>query len=282
MRNIRLIIEYDGTNYHGWQVQPGLRTIQGMLEAKLSMITKADVTLYGAGRTDSGVHALGQVANFRTDSRMTQEEFKMALNSVLPRDIVIKHAEEVAEEFHARYSAIGRTYRYTILNGITPSAFLRNYTYIVYKTIDVDGMADACEALLGTHDFSSFASTGDPVQSFVRTVTDARVSETVLGQAGVPLQLFPYTTIEYRLVHFHIEANGFLKSMVRAIAGTLLEIGKSKMAPEKMQKVIEARNRSAAGPNLPSKGLCLVRVDYGRPKTQDRRILPTLSQESKV
>ena len=254
MRNIKLIIEYDGTNYHGWQIQPGLETIQGVLQARLSMITKAGVALSGAGRTDAGVHALGQVANFKTDSRMTPEEFKLALNSVLPKDIVIRHVQEVEADFHARFSATSRTYIYTILNEVTSSAFLRNITYRVPQQIDVDSMSDACKALLGTHDFSSFASTGDPVRSFVRTVTNAEILD-----AGC-LMLFSCT--EHRLIHFRIEATGFLRCMVRAIAGTLLEIGKGKISVEKMRDIIDAKDRSVAGPNLPAKGLCLVKVEY--------------------
>jgi len=235
MRNIKLVIEYDGTSYHGWQFQPGLDTIQGILESRLSRITKTDVTLYGAGRTDAGVHALGQVANFRTESRMTQEEFKMALNSILPGDIVIRHVQEVEEDFHARYSAVSRTYRYIILNEKTPSAFLRNYVYQVPYSIDVDSMADSCKALLGTHDFSSFVSTGDPVQDFTRTVTHA-----VIQQQVSSIQ-HPVSSTQHRLIHFQIEANAFLRCMVGAIAGTLLEIGKGKMPPEKMRDIMEAK-----------------------------------------
>ena len=251
---IKLVIEYEGTDYHGWQVQPGLKTIQGALESKLSMITKADTGVIGAGRTDAGVHALGQVAHFETNSRMTPEEFKAALNSVLPRDIVIKHVQEVESDFHARHSATSRIYRYTILNDRTPSAFLRNYAYLVPDPIDVDSMADACQYLLGTHDFSSFASTGDPVRSFVRTVSDARILDVEHAASLLHNQ--------HRLIHFHIEANAFLRCMVRAIAGTLLEIGKGKMLPEKMRDIIEAKDRSAAGPSLPARGLCLIKVDY--------------------
>jgi tRNA pseudouridine38-40 synthase len=263
MRNIKLVIEYDGTNYRGWQLQPGLKTIQGILESGLSTITKGDVTLYGAGRTDAGVHALGQVANFRTDSRMTPEEFRMALNSVLPGDIVIKHVQEVEEDFHARYSAVSRTYRYTILSEKTPSAFLRNYVYQVPYSIDVDSMADSCKLLLGTHDFSSFASTGDPVRDFTRTVTYAGIQQQV-SSIEHPASSIEHlvSSIQYRLIHFQIEANAFLRCMVRAIAGTLLEIGKGKMHPEKMRDIMEARDRRAAGPNLPGKGLYLVKVDY--------------------
>ncbi len=254
MRNIKLVIEYDGTNYHGWQVQPKLKTIQGMIESKLSMITKADTGVIGAGRTDAGVHALGQVANFKTDSRMMPEEFKAALNSVLPKDIVIKNAQEVEGDFHARYDAINRAYRYTILNEKTSSAFLRNYTYLVSQPLDVDGMADACRSLLGEHNFSSFASVGDPVRSFVRTVTDARILNVEHAASLFHTQ--------HRLIQFYIEANGFLRSMVRAITGTLLEIGKGKTPPGKMREIMEAKDRSAAGPSLPARGLCLVRVDY--------------------
>ena len=268
MRNVKLTIEYDGTNYHGWQIQPGLKTIQGIIQAKLSTVTKADVTLNGAGRTDAGVHALCQAANFRTESRMTPGEFKIALNSVLPKDIIIKHVEEVADDFHARYSAKKRAYIYTILNDTTPSAFLRNYTYMVMQPIDVDSMAEACSALLGTHDFSSFASTGDPVKSFVRTVTDAEVLDTGCSMldAGYSMLdagcLMPFSCAEHRLIHFQIEANGFLRCMVRAIVGTLLEIGKGRIPAESMRDIIDAKDRSAAGPNLPARGLCLSKVDY--------------------
>ena len=263
MRNIKLTIEYDGTNYHGWQIQPGVKTIQGILQSRLSMITKVDVVLNGAGRTDAGVHALGQVANFETASRMTPEQFKIALNSVLPRDIVIRHVQEVEGDFHARYSATSRTYIYTILNDETPSAFLRNYTHRVSRPIDVDSMAEACKALLGTHDFSSFASTGDPVKSFVRMVTGAEVLDAGYSMLDTGC-LMPFQCSRYRLIHFRIEANAFLRCMVRAIAGTLLEIGKGRIPPEKMQDIIDARDRSAAGPNLPARGLCLARVDYGQ------------------
>lgn len=249
MRNIKLTIEYDGTNYHGWQIQPELKTIQGIVQSGLSTITKADVKLSGAGRTDAGVHALGQAANFQTSSRMTPDEFRLALNSILPRDIVIRHAQEVEDDFHARYSATSRTYVYTILNDTTPSAFLRNYAYRVSQSIDVDSMAEACKLLLGSHDFSSFTSIGDPVSSFVRMVNDARMldAEYLMG---------------HRLIRFRIEANAFLRSMVRAIAGTLLEIGKDKIPASEMRDIIDAKDRAVAGPSLPARGLCLVKVDY--------------------
>ena len=257
MRNIKLIIEYDGTNYSGWQIQPECETIQGILESTLSRITKADTDVVGSGRTDAGVHALGQVANFRTDSRMTPDEYKAALNSLLPRDIVIKHVEEVDYSFHARFDATNRTYHYIILNSTTPSAFFRNYVYVNSRSIDVDLMNTACKFLIGTQDFSSFGSVGDPVRSTVRIVRYARWS------------VFDYVSPilddgrKYHLIRFHIEANAFLRGMVRAIAGTLLEVGLGKMPPERVKEILELKDRSTAGPSLPAKGLCLVRVDYG-------------------
>ncbi len=251
MRNIKLVIEYDGTNYCGWQIQPGMDTIQGVLESCLTKIVKTETHIIGAGRTDAGVHALGQVANFKTNSKMTTEQFKIALNSILPKDIIIREVEEVNHDFHARYSAISRTYEYTILNGRTPSAFLRNYAYLVPKTLDFDLMADACPILLGVHDFSSFASASDPLDNFIRNVTSAN--------CWIQDNEYRYTG---RIIKFRISANAFLRGMVRAIVGTLIEIGKGKITPETLKEILEARDRSKAGFNAPAKGLCLVRVDY--------------------
>ena len=259
MRNIKLLIEYEGTNYCGWQIQPECETIQGIIESSLSKITKVDTDVIGAGRTDAGVHALGQAANFRTDSRMTPDEFKSALNSLLPRDIVIKHVEEVDESFHSRYDAINRVYHYTILNSATPSAFLRNNVYVISRPIDVELMNTACEFLMGTHDFSSFGSASDPVRSTVRNIKHARWyvfdSQCSVIDEGC----------KHHLIQLRIEANAFLRGMVRAIAGTLLEVGLGKIAPEKIKDILEMKDRSSAGPSLPAKGLCLVRVDYGSP-----------------
>lgn len=256
MRNIKLTIEYDGTNYCGWQIQPGCDTIQGIIESTLSRITKSEVDVLGAGRTDAGVHALGQVANFRTESRMTPDEFRLALNSLLPRDIVIKYVEEVDENFHSRFDAVSRTYHYTILNANTPSAFLRNYVYVFAKPIDIDIMNIACQYLIGTHDFQSFASNSDEIHSTIRTVNIAEwtlldSNSSVLGyEKG------------HHLIRFRIEANAFLRGMVRAITGTLLEVGVGKIQPEKVKEILEAKDRTIAGASLPAKGLCLVNVVY--------------------
>lgn len=251
MRNIKLVIEYDGTNYCGWQIQAGVNTIQGVIESCLTTIVKAETQIIGAGRTDAGVHALGQVANFRTNSKMTTEQFKIALNSTLPKDIIIREVDEVDYNFHARYSAISRTYEYTIINGTTPSAFLRNYAYLVPKPLDFNLMADACPILLGIHDFSSFASGSDPLDNFTRNVTEAR--------CWIQDNEYRYTG---KIIKFRISANAFLRGMVRAIVGTLIEIGKGKIMPDTLKEILEARDRSKAGYNVPAKGLCLVRVDY--------------------
>ncbi len=262
MRNIKLIIEYDGTDYCGWQVQPELRTIQGVIQSSLSTITKAETGIIGAGRTDSGVHALCQVANFNTESRMKPGEFKAALNSLLPKDIVVRHVEEVDENFHARYSAIKRAYRYIIINGTTPSAFLHRYAYLVHEPIQVEKMAEAYQYLIGTYDFSSFASGSDPVKTYTRTIFDVRIVK------EHPLSYFPLFYLnnilntEINMIYFYIEANAFLRGMVRAIVGTLLEVGKGKMPPERIKDILDAKDRSAAGPSLPARGLCLVNVEY--------------------
>jgi len=264
MRNIKLTIEYDGTNYCGWQIQPGCNTIQGILESTLSKITKSKVDVIGAGRTDAGVHALGQVANFKTESNMTPNEFKLALNSLLPRDIVINQVEEVDESFHSRFDAISRTYHYTILNSKTPSAFLRNYVYLFPKPIDINIMNDACKYLIGTYDFSSYASLGDPIRNSIRTVTFAK-----WDLLNSNLSVLGYES-GHQLIRFCIKANAFLRGMVRAIVGTLLNVGIGKINPEKVKEILELRDRTKAGPSLPAKGLCLVSVDYQK---QERNCL---------
>ena len=263
MRNIKLLIEYNGKNYFGWQIQSGGKTIQGIIESKLSIITKAEVGVIGSGRTDAGVHALGQVANFKTELRITPDEFKKALNSLLPGDIVIKHAEEVDGSFHSRFDATSRIYEYMILNSNTPSSFLRNYAYMVPRPIDVDLMNEACEFLIGVHDFASYASNSDPVHSTVRNVMDAKCKMLDAGYWMQESGLWLSDVMkEHRLIVFRIRANAFLRGMVRAIVGTLLEVGMGRMPPEKVKEILEMKDRSCAGPSLPAKGLCLVKVGY--------------------
>lgn len=244
MRNIKLTIEYEGTNYHGWQIQQNALSIQRVIQDALSKITKSEVTLIGAGRTDAGVHASGQVANFHTDSSMPPVAFQRALNSTLPKDIVILQAEEVDDTFHARYSAISRVYHYTILNRGYPSAFARNLAYFVPRQINVSNIAAMCEILVGTMDFSSFQRTGSSRENPVCTMSEARCWR------------------EGDFVYMRFEADSFLRGMVRAIVGTLLKLNQKSDAIEHLREILALRNRSAAASSAPAHGLCLMEVKY--------------------
>ena len=245
MRNIKLLIEYDGTNYHGWQVQPNALTIQEIIEQKIEVMTRQPVRLIASGRTDAGVHALGQVANFRTGASIPIEGFQRGLNSLLPPDIIIKSAEEVDGRFHAQYAAKRKTYRYVILNDENPSAIYRNYSWHLPRPLDVRKMQEASRVLLGKQDFSSFqgadADTEDPVREVFR---------------------IEWKVEEGNFLHFTIEADGFLKHMVRNIVGTLAEVGKGRVSPQDFETVLGARDRRQAGMTAPPQGLYLVEVGY--------------------
>jgi tRNA pseudouridine38-40 synthase len=245
MRNIKLLIEYDGTNYQGWQVQPKGPTIQGVLEEKLGLLTGESIQLFGSGRTDSGVHALGQVAHFKTKSRMDIRSMQRALNSLLPPDIVIQKTEEVEEGFHARKHSKSKVYEYRILNRYLRSAFQRGYVWHIPLKIDFNEMEKATQRLMGEHDFSSFRSTGSPTRTTLRKVIRAEWKK---GSKG--------------LIRFEIEANGFLKQMVRSIVGTLVEVGKGKINSEEFQKILDSKDRKQAGPTAPAQGLFLKEVKY--------------------
>lgn len=260
MRNIKLTIEYDGTNYRGWQIQPNVPTVQGVIQGALAKITKTEVNLIGAGRTDAGVHAKGQVTNFHTESKMPTLAFQKALNSVLPDDIVILKSEEASHDFHSRYSAISRIYKYTILNSDCPAAFMRNFTCFLPHKLDVSKMAQMCEILVGTHDFSSFQRTGSSRKNPVCTVKDARSWATAIESALRPDSRL--TTTEMRLVYVQIEADSFLRGMVRAIVGTLLKLDSEETATAKMTEILKACDRSVAGASAPAHGLCLMEVRY--------------------
>ena len=245
MRNIKLVIEYDGTNYHGWQVQPVVLTVQQLIEEKIEIMTRQRVPLIGSGRTDSGVHALGQVANFRTTANIPVEGFQKGLNSLLPRDIAIQSAEEVDFQFHAQRGARRKTYRYVILRRESPSALFRHYSWRLWGPLDLPAMEEATRCLLGRQDFTSFqgaeADTEDPVREVFRAEWSA-------GEPG--------------FLHFTIEADGFLKHMVRNIVGTLVEVGKGRSSPERFQQILAARDRRQAGMTAPPQGLFLVEVKY--------------------
>jgi tRNA pseudouridine38-40 synthase len=245
MRNIKLLIEYDGTNYLGWQVQPKGPTIQGILEEKIALITREEVHLIASGRTDSGVHAFGQVAHFKTATRMDVHSIQKALNGLLPPDIVIKKAEEAEENFHARKQSKTKIYEYRILNRETRSAFHRGYAWHIPQKLDIKAMKEAAQWLEGEHDFLSFRSVGTPTRTTVRKVI----------RAGWKKQRDGFLL-------FEIEATGFLKQMVRAIVGTLAEVGRGKFSPDEFREILNSKDRKKAGPTAPGRGLFLREVKY--------------------
>lgn len=245
MRTIKLTIEYDGTNYQGWQVQPKGPTIQGVLEETIRKITNEAVRLVGSGRTDAGVHAFGQVAHFKTNSKISLQSMQRALNSLLPKDIVIRKVEEVNEDFHARKSCKSKVYEYWILNQNLRSVFHHHYAWHIPQTLNLQEMKEATQYLIGQHDFSSFRSVGTPTRTATREVIRAEWRREKGG-----------------LLRFEIEATGFLKQMVRAMVGTLVEVGRGKITPLEFRKILESKDRKKAGPTAPAHGLYLKEIKY--------------------
>ncbi|MEQ9618270.1 MAG: tRNA pseudouridine(38-40) synthase TruA [Deltaproteobacteria bacterium] len=243
-RNIKLVIEYEGTNYLGWQRQPHGLTIQEVIETSLERITEENIKVIGSGRTDSGVHALGQVANFKTRSRLSTEDFQKGLNSMLPKDIAIIQAGEADAEFHAQFSAKSKVYVYRILNRDFPSALLRKRAWFIPYPLDTKLMNEAVLMLKGEHDFRAFALTGAEVKSTVRTVQDAAIE------------------MQNGLLEFRIEANGFLKRMVRLIVGTLVQVGKQKITPVQFRDILAAGEKMRYVYSAPPCGLYLKEVKY--------------------
>ena len=245
-RNIRLLLEYDGTRYHGWQRQADAATIQQTLEEALARLTGEKVALIGSGRTDAGVHALGQVANFRTTSAIPLTAFHKGLNSLLPRDIAVLAATEAAPEFHARKSARAKTYEYRILNRETRSPLHHNYAWWIAPPLDLAAMAGAAAVLPGEHDFAAFRASGSDNINPVRRVLAASWRE---GPGG--------------WLSFTITATGFLRGMVRSLVGTMVEVGRGKAPPTMLAELLESGARHLAGPTAPPQGLYLVEVFYG-------------------
>ena len=245
MKNYKLTIEYDGTNYHGWQIQANDTTIQETIETALSTMTREKIRLSGSGRTDAGVHALGQAANSKTDSRIPADAFFAGLNSLLPDDIVITACEAVDDNFHARFSAKIKTYQYRIFNRRVPIAVGRQYAWHIRKGLDISAMQEAAAHIIGIHDFKSFEGAGSPRAHTTRTVINAEFAETNNGY-----------------LVFEITANGFLRYMVRNLVGTLADVGLLKTSPEKFKQILEAKNRDLAGATAPPQGLFLVEVSY--------------------
>ena len=244
MRNIKLTIEYNGANYHGWQIQPNGVTVQEVIQNALATLTKTRIQITGAGRTDTGVHAAGQVANFLTDSKLSSRSIQKALNSLLPEDVVITDVQDVSPDFHARFSALSRTYRYTILNREFPSAFLGGTAYFFPRPLHNDRIDGFCRALIGRKDFSSFQRSGSERANPVCEVFGASCWR------------------EGDLVYFQIEADAFLRGMVRAIVGTALKLQETPDPIHQFQEILDARDRSAAGPSAPAHGLSLIAVKY--------------------
>ncbi len=246
MRNIRITLEYEGTAYAGWQVQDGLPTVQGtLIEAVRKLTEDPEVEVGGASRTDSGVHALGQVANFRTGSTIPSLGIQRGLNSILPPDIVVTDAAEVPDDFCARRSSVGKTYRYRILNRSCPSALERNFSWHLHRPLDLEAMREGASHMIGEHDFTSFRAADSDAPHSIRRVTSIEVQP---GGDGI--------------VEITVEGNAFLRHMVRIMVGTLVEVGKKKIAPDDVAEIIERRERASAPMTAPARGLFLVRVHY--------------------
>lgn len=244
MRNIKVVVSYDGTDYFGFQFQPRVPTIQAELEWVLSEIVKEPVSVCGSGRTDAGVHAAGQVINFRTEGTIPVDRLCLAMNSLLRRSVAAIDAIEVDLSFHARYSARSRTYEYSILNRAVPDALVSRYSWHVRNPLDADAMQKSAKVLIGTHDFSSFASADRDQTSPVRDLREIEV-----------------TRVDDRVL-ITIKANAFLRSMARVIVGTLTEVGLGLRAGSDMNRILEAADRRQAGKTAPARGLCLREVEY--------------------
>ena len=244
MRRIKLVVAYDGTEYCGFQVQNNGPTIEGELNKVLSELFKEDIRVIGASRTDSGVHAYCNVAVFDTQARMPAEKMVYAINQRLPEDIRVQESSEVAADFHPRHTDSRKTYEYRIYNAAVQNPMKRRYALWNYYKLDVEKMREAAAYLVGEHDFKSFCSADTQVESTVRTIYELAVI-----QSGEDIVI-------------SVSGNGFLYNMVRIIAGTLLEVGKGKIAPNEMTQILEAKNRQAAGPTAPAHGLTLVKYEF--------------------
>ena len=244
MRNIKLTIEYDGKDFNGWQKQPNKLNIQGTIEQAIKNITGEDVELNASGRTDAGVHALGQVANFKTNSEIPIEKFAIAINSKLKKSIVIKKAEEVDEKFHSRLNCKRKTYRYIINNSSEGTAIYRYLETHIPQKLDVKKMEQALKYFEGEHDFKAFKASGTSSKSSVRIIYKTQIY------------------IKEDRIIIELTGNGFLYNMVRIIAGTLVDVGLGKIEPQQIENIIKEKKRENAGKTLPPNGLYLVSVEY--------------------
>lgn len=245
LTKIVLIVEYDGTGYHGFQLQANVPTIQGEMEKALWKLTQERIRVTAASRTDAGVRAKGQVVSFRTKSSLPLQTFIKGLNYYLPEDIAVKAAYRVSESFNVRRSALSREYNYYILNSLTRSPIKRDFSYLVAGHLDIEAMNEACQALIGKHDFASFASyLGIEIKNTLRTVYRAEIQK------------------NSEVVIFNMLANSFLPHQVRNTIGALIRVGLGKMTIDEFRSIIEAKKVSLAGPTAPAHGLCLMRINY--------------------
>ena len=245
MKRVKLTVAYDGTAYHGWQFQPGQPTIEGILNWALEDLLHEDTEVIGASRTDTGVHALGNVCVFDTESRIPGEKFAAALNTRLPEDIRIMHSEECEPDFHPRYDAHDKIYEYRITRAKTMPPTKRLYATHIYYPLDVQKMRQAAAYLVGRHDFAAFCSAGSTVKDTVRTVLAVDVLE------------------ENEDIVIRVKGEGFLYNMVRIIAGTLINVGSGRMKPEAVKDAVLGASRELAGPTAPAQGLTLIEINYG-------------------
>lgn len=244
MKRIMLTVAYDGTDYHGWQYQPGVATIEGELNRHLSQLLQEEITVIGASRTDTGVHGLCNLAVFDTGTQIPPEKLSYALNRRLPEEIRIRCSREVDPDFHPRKCSGRKTYEYRIWNDGFENPLLRRYAHFTYQMLDVEKMKEAAACLIGEHDFASFCAAGSTARTTVRTIYDLQVER------------------QGKLIVIRVTGNGFLYNMVRIIAGTLMEVGRGRREPRWVEEVLQARDRTAAGPTAPAKGLVLKKYEF--------------------
>ncbi|KAF5040982.1 MAG: tRNA pseudouridine(38-40) synthase TruA [Sedimentibacter saalensis] len=245
MRNIKMIIQYDGTRYKGWQKQTeDINTVQGKLESILGNMTGEEIQLVGCGRTDTGVHAINYTANFHTNSTMNTDDMHKYLNDKLPDDIAVKSIKNASERFHARYNILSKTYMYRINNSGIKNVFDRKYIHSIDEKLNIEKMRECAAVLVGTHDFQSFTTLKSKTKSTVRTINFINIED----NDGI--------------IEIDVNGNGFLWNMVRIILGTLIEAGKEKLSPEDVKNILEAKKRAEAGPMVPAKALFLKDVEY--------------------
>lgn len=244
MKNYKLAITYDGTRYYGWEHQPDKDTIQGKLESVLLRLCKTEVEVIGAGRTDAGVHAKGMVANVHMETAMSEEEIRDYMNHYLPDDICIDDVTVASDRFHARYNATGKQYTYTCYCGATKPVFTRKYITVLDFEPDMDAMFKAAAVLQGEHDFRAFCANPNMKKTTVRNVDKIEIVR------------------KRDVIYFNYHGEGFLQNMVRIMTGTLLEVGKGKLTPDDVARILEGRDRKAAGYTAPAQGLCLMKVEY--------------------